>query len=32
MCELEDHFGMALAIGDFRGYRIFMPLVFHERF
>ena len=29
MCKLEDHFGMALAIGDFRGYRIFMPLVFH---
>jgi hypothetical protein len=29
MPEIEDHFGMALAIGDFRGTRIFLPVIKH---
>ncbi len=27
MCEIEDHFGMALAIGDFRGFRTYLPII-----
>jgi hypothetical protein len=27
MCELEDHFGMSLTIGDFRGLPVYMPVV-----
>jgi len=31
MCELEDHFGLALAIGDFRGFRTYAPTIIQDR-
>ncbi len=31
MCELEDHFGMSLAIGDFRGFRTYAPTIIQDR-